>query len=51
MAITSHGPTPPVGGTYYHWIGKPNHHHHYTRRSENPLTYPEASHPLARGAP
>ncbi|GBM09576.1 hypothetical protein AVEN_29428-1 [Araneus ventricosus] len=24
VAITGHGPTPPVGGTYYHWWRDPS---------------------------
>ncbi|GBM00692.1 hypothetical protein AVEN_118034-1 [Araneus ventricosus] len=43
--ITSHGPSPPEGATYEGGEGKLNPHHYYTaRRSENPLTYPVASH-------
>ncbi|GBN42021.1 hypothetical protein AVEN_207520-1 [Araneus ventricosus] len=43
MAITGHGQTPAIGGTYYH------------RQRESPtilpLSYPAASHPHTRGAP
>ncbi|GBN52203.1 hypothetical protein AVEN_88742-1 [Araneus ventricosus] len=49
MAITSCGPTPPVGGMHYH-RKRANRNHYYTHQG-TPLTYPAASHPRTPGAP
>ncbi|GBO04105.1 hypothetical protein AVEN_149623-1 [Araneus ventricosus] len=47
-----HGPTPPEGGTYYHWWRDLQPYHYYAaRESEFLLTYPAATHPYTRGTP
>ncbi|GBN69385.1 hypothetical protein AVEN_170432-1 [Araneus ventricosus] len=47
VAITGHGPTPPVGGTYYHQQWASPSHYCTHQGSDTPLTYPAVSH---RGA-
>ncbi|GBM10806.1 hypothetical protein AVEN_179-1 [Araneus ventricosus] len=50
VALTIHGPTPPVEGTYYHWreVTRPQ-PLLYPQEKQNLLTYPEASHPQTPG--
>ncbi|GBO31096.1 hypothetical protein AVEN_9226-1 [Araneus ventricosus] len=52
-AITGHGPTSAEGGTSHHRNGGNSIPHRYFTHqgSENPLTYPAASHPRTRYAP
>ncbi|GBN55076.1 hypothetical protein AVEN_55421-1 [Araneus ventricosus] len=51
-AITGHGPTLPVGGTYYHWrvVTRPP-PLLFPQEKRDPVTYQAASHPRARSAP
>ncbi|GBM38331.1 hypothetical protein AVEN_158358-1 [Araneus ventricosus] len=48
--ITDHGPTPPEGGTYYHWRRDLSSSLLYPQEKRDPLTYPAASHPHTCGA-
>ncbi|GBM26948.1 hypothetical protein AVEN_196889-1 [Araneus ventricosus] len=52
VGITGHGPAPPEGITYYHlWTITQTQLLLISRETENPLTYPAASHSGTRGAP
>ncbi|GBM12947.1 hypothetical protein AVEN_164002-1 [Araneus ventricosus] len=49
VAITDHGPTPPVGGIHYHRRRASLSPHFTYQGNDTPLTYRTASQPRTRG--